>query len=81
MYNDDRKAVSMWKFSDFYNAVEFITEGENFEQLVIGMATDAQGNLDRFFPTSVSYYIFVFLMAKKCTGVASEKKLVRRPIY
>lgn len=53
MLDENRNVVSEWKFSDFYNSVAFIAKGDNFEQLVRGMATEAQGNLDRHFPTSV----------------------------
>lgn len=55
MYKDEVERVpsAEWNFSDFYLAIGFITENENFEQLIVGLATDLQGNLDRHFPTSV----------------------------
>lgn len=61
MYKDEvnRVPVSEWIFSDFYMAIGFIAENENFEQLVVGMATDLQGKLDRHFPTSVRCFCFI----------------------
>lgn len=53
MLDENRNVVSEWKFSDFFNSVNFISEGDNFDHLVRGMASEAQGNLDRHFPTSV----------------------------
>lgn len=53
MYDEDRIEVGHWNLSDFYNNVGFIAEGENFENIIIGMTKDPQGNLDRFFTTSV----------------------------
>lgn len=64
MYKDEveRVPVSEWKFSDFYLAISFITEGENFEQLVVGLTTDLQGKLDRHFPTSVRFFCFRYFI-------------------
>lgn len=62
MYNEERCEVSSWHFSDFYNEIGFIAEGDNFENLVIGLATQQQANMDRFFPTSVLFFYTHFLL-------------------
>lgn len=58
MYNEDRENVKQWEFSDFFNSVDFITEGSNFVELVIGMCTQPQGNMDRFFTPAVRFFYF-----------------------
>lgn len=55
MYDENREIVSKWGFSDFYNDVDFITKGNNFSYLVIGMATEAESNMDRFMATEVRF--------------------------
>lgn len=54
MYNDNRKPVSVWTFSGFYNNIGFISKDNHFEELVIGMTKDPQNNQDRHFAISVS---------------------------
>lgn len=56
MYNEERVAVHQWNFSDFFNSVDFITEENNFIELVIGMATQSQGFMDRFIPPAVRFF-------------------------
>lgn len=53
MYDETRMEVGHWNFSDFFNSPGFIAQGDNFEDLIRGVTKDPQGNLDRFFTTSV----------------------------
>lgn len=55
LYDDDRKPVKNWTFSEFFNNVGFISKDNNFEQLVIGMTKEPQNNQDRHFATSVRF--------------------------
>lgn len=56
MYNENRVAVQSWKFSEFFNAPAFITEKENFLELLIGMSTECQAKPDRHFSTTVKNF-------------------------
>ncbi|XP_065217251.1 chorion peroxidase-like isoform X2 [Planococcus citri] len=58
LYDDDRKEVGTFLFSDWFNNPTFVKQPGNLDKILIGMATQAMEGFDRFYTTSITQEFF-----------------------
>ncbi|XP_065219867.1 chorion peroxidase-like [Planococcus citri] len=58
LYDDDRKEVGTFRFSDWFNNPTFVKEPGNLDKILIGMVTQPMEGFDRFYTTAITQEFF-----------------------